>query len=244
MPLALALELVLNEYGIFDVDTFVAVLQSPHHVSQMANLIDNSRVLIDATAGTAHVSMQTEPATATVGTTMDSIVDVREAGSMATFSPVTGARMVTSEVQCSPSRPQMVQRAVQATTPVPPRVVTRDASVATITWQEHKSRVLSELRADAREDVLEEFEPTLERAVVAAEVQAERAAAKLREAGELKESVRAGFEKQARMAAAALADRRAAAQDREAAVRYRSHNEGVVEQLRARLKAVGDWSDA
>ena len=72
-------------------------------------------------------------------------------------------------------------------------------------------------------------------------MQAERAAAQLREAGELKESVRAGFEKQARMAAAALADRRAAAQDREAAVRDRSHNEGVVEQLRARLKAVGCW---
>ena len=36
---------------------------------------------------------------------------------------------------------------------------------------------------------------------------------------QVSKAVRAGFEKQARMAAAALADRRAAAQDREAAVR-------------------------
>ena len=53
---------------------------------------------------------------------------------------------------------QMVQRAVQATTPDSVRVVTRDASVATLSWQELKSEVLPELRACAREDVLEEFE--------------------------------------------------------------------------------------
>ena len=48
---------------------------------------------------------------ATVGTTMESVVNVREVGSMATFSPTTGARMVSMEVQCSPARPpQMVER--------------------------------------------------------------------------------------------------------------------------------------
>lgn len=57
-------------------------------------------------------------------------------------------------------------------------------------------------------------------------------------------SVRAGFEKQAREAAAALADRRAAAEERAAAVMDRSHNEGVVELLRARVKALEDWSEA
>ena len=79
---------------------------------------------------------------------------------------------------------------------------------------------------------------------VAAEVQATRAAAKLKAAGELKESVCAGFENQARTAAATAADRRAAAEDRIAAARDRAHNEGVVELLRARLKKVGDWSEA
>ena len=93
MPLASALELVLNDYDIYDVDDLVAILRSPHDASQVADLIDGSRALIDATAGTAHVNVQTECATATVGTTMDSVISVREVGSMATFSPTTGARM-------------------------------------------------------------------------------------------------------------------------------------------------------
>ena len=83
----------------------------------------------------ADASVQTEQATAMVGTTMDSIVNVREVRSMATFSAVTGARMVSSEVQCNPSQPQMVQRAVQATTAC---VATRNAASDTISWQELK----------------------------------------------------------------------------------------------------------
>ena len=209
----------------------------------MAELLesDMTKVAVGAAVVVADASVQTETATATVGTTMYSIVNVREVSSLATYSPATHARMVSSEVQCSPSQPQMVQRAVQATTA---RVATRNAASDTISWQEVKRHAMMDMRADAREEVLEEFEPALERAVVAAEVQATRAAAKLEEARELKEAVRAGFEKQARMAAAASADRRAAAEDRAAAVRDRSHNEGVIELLRARLEALGDWSEA
>ena len=76
----------------------------------------------------------------------------------------------------------------------------------------------------------------------AVRVQAARAAAKLEAAHE--EAVRAGFECQAREAAAAAADRRAAAEDRKMTARDRACNEGVVELLQARLKAVGDWSEA
>ena len=112
MPLASALELVLNQYDIYDIDDLLAILRSSDDARQVADLIDRSRALIDATAGTAHVNVQTEPATATVGTTMESVVNVREVGSMATFSLVTGARMVSAEVQCSP---RMVEHAVQAT---------------------------------------------------------------------------------------------------------------------------------
>ena len=54
MPLASALELVLRHYDIYDVDDLVAILRSPHAASQVADLIDGSRVLIDATAGKAH----------------------------------------------------------------------------------------------------------------------------------------------------------------------------------------------
>ena len=211
MPLASALELVLNEYDVFDVDTLLVMLRSPHNIAQIADLIDQNRKLIDETAHTAHVSVQTETATATVGTTMHSIVNVREVCSMATFSSRTQARMVSSEVQCSPSQPQMVQRAVQVT---PARVATRNAASGTTSWHELKQNTMERMRANAREEVLEEFEPALERVVVAAEVQVTRAAAKLEEARELKEAVRAGFESKAREAAAAAADRRAAAEDR------------------------------
>ena len=75
-------------------------------------------------------------------------------------------------------------------------------------------------------------------------VQATRAAKELEEARKLKEAVRAGLESQARVAAAAAADRRAAVVDRKMAAIDRAHNEGVIELLRARVKAVGDWSDA
>ena len=95
MPLASALELVLNKYDIFYVDTLLVMLRSPHNIAQIADLIDNSRKLIDATAHAAHVSMQTETAIATVGTTMHSNVNVREVCSLATFSySYTQARMV------------------------------------------------------------------------------------------------------------------------------------------------------
>ena len=68
---------------------------------------------------------------ATVGTTMESVVNVREVGSMATFSPTTGARMVSMEVQCSPARPpQMVERAVQVKAPAV-RHASVSASVST-----------------------------------------------------------------------------------------------------------------
>ena len=238
---AYELGLSLDVCGILSIEDLLRHLRDDPRA--LAELLDSdmTKAAVAAAVAMADASVQTEPATATVATTMDSIVNVREVSSMASFSAVTGARMVSSEVQCNPSQPQMVQRAVQATMVC---VATRNAASNTISWQELKQRAMMEMRANAREEVLEEFEPALERAVVAAEVQATRAAAKLKAAGELKDSVRAGFENQARTAAAAAADRRAAAEDRIAAARDRAHNEGVVELLRARLKKVGDWSEA
>ena len=120
IPLVSALQLVLGHYDIYDVDTLVAILRSPHDASQVADLIDGSRALIDATAGTAHISVQAEPTTATVGMATEHGVATRDVAFMATFS-TTGARMVSSQVQCNV---RMVQREVQAT-----RVV-RDASAS------------------------------------------------------------------------------------------------------------------
>ena len=120
IPLVSALQLVQGHYDIYDVDTLVAILRSPHDASQVADLIDGSRALIDATAGTAHIRVQAEPTTATVGMATEHGVATRDVASMATFS-TTGARMVSSQVQCNV---RMVQREVQAT-----RVV-RDASAS------------------------------------------------------------------------------------------------------------------
>ena len=47
MTLAAALELVLNHYDIYDIDDLVAILRSPDDASQVADLIDGSRALID-----------------------------------------------------------------------------------------------------------------------------------------------------------------------------------------------------
>ena len=194
MTLAAALELVLNQYDIFDVDDLVAILRSPVDASQVADLINESREQIDATAHTAHVSVQTETATA-VGTTMDSIVNVREVSSLATFSSTTHARMVQCAVQCSPSQPQMVPRAVQVT---PARVATRNAASGTFSWHEVKQHTMAEMRASAREQVLKEFEPALERAVVAAEgLRAQRQSSK-RLASSRKQCVQALRAKQER----------------------------------------------
>ena len=38
MPLASALELVLNKYDVFDVDTLLVMLRSPHNIAQIADL--------------------------------------------------------------------------------------------------------------------------------------------------------------------------------------------------------------
>ena len=119
--------------------------------TQVADLVNDSRALIDATAQTANVTVQTDMATATVGTTMDSIVNVREVSSLATFSPVTQARMVSTEVQCSSSRPHTMQRAVQAT---PARVATRNAASGTISCHKLKQETMTDMRANTREKVL------------------------------------------------------------------------------------------
>ena len=47
MPLAAALELVLNQYDIYDINDLVAILRSPVDSSQVADLIDESRALLD-----------------------------------------------------------------------------------------------------------------------------------------------------------------------------------------------------
>ena len=53
MPLASAVQLILNQYDVYDVDTLLVMLRSPLDIAQIADLIDNSRELIDATAHTA-----------------------------------------------------------------------------------------------------------------------------------------------------------------------------------------------
>ena len=56
MPLASAVQLILNQYDVYDVDTLLVMLRSPLDIAQIADLIDNSRELIDATAHIQHTS--------------------------------------------------------------------------------------------------------------------------------------------------------------------------------------------
>ena len=132
MPFASALELVLNQYDIYDIDDLLAILRSSDDARQVADLIDRSRALIDATAGTAHVNVQTEPATATVGTTMESVVNVREVGSMATFSlelgwsaPRCSAAHEWLSMPCKPHALRvMLQPAQRSAQQMPARAIT------------------------------------------------------------------------------------------------------------------------
>ena len=89
---------------------------------------DACRAAVEAAAA-AQVARDSAPArtVATVGTMTDAVA-TRDVGSLATFSLATGARMVSSEVQCSV---RMVQRAMQATRDV------SDASVgATVSTED------------------------------------------------------------------------------------------------------------
>ena len=144
---AYELGLALDNCGILSITDLLEHLRGGP--LDLAELLESDATKAAVAAAVVMASVQTETATATVGTTMDSIVNVREVGSVATFSTVTPARMVNFEVQCSPSPPLTVQRAVQAT---PARVVTRNAASCTISWHKLEQNAMTEMRANAREE--------------------------------------------------------------------------------------------
>ena len=122
---------------------------------------------------------------------------------------------------------------------------TRHAAASTVSWQSLKNDTKMLLQAAAREHVLAAYMPRFEAAVAAVEAKAEHAASMLADAREIKRGVRAGFERQAQTAAAALADRKAAAEDRAAAEKTKTEHEALIALLRSRLKQekrVGSWS--
>ena len=128
------LDLVLKGCGVWTRGDFAAIINDNDGLESFVD--ECRRAVAHAVVPPACIdaSVQTETATATVGTTMDSFVNVREVGSMATFSPVTAARMVSAEVQCSP---RMVQHAVQATR------AARDASTSALVSTAMPARVIT-----------------------------------------------------------------------------------------------------
>ena len=229
------LDNVLEQCGVWSRDSLTKILNDDDGVNLFIESCRVAAAQAVVPPPCADIAVQTEIETATVGTTMERGVATHDVASSATFSLTTGARMVSMEVQCSP--PQMVQRAVQV---VPAHVATRTRDAAVdggVSWEDLKKAAMEVAQAKAREDVLREFEPSLERAVVAVEVKAEHAATMLSEAHEIKRCVNAGFENEARAAAAAAADRCAAAEDRAAAARDRDEHVGTIELLRSRLRA-------
>lgn len=246
--LASLLDLLLSEFDICDLTTFVAALRTD--ARRLADYLDSDVCQAAARAPlprvrTTNAAVQTEIETATVGTATEHGVTTHDVASLATYSLTTGARMVSMEAQCSPP-PQMIQRAVQV---APARVATRDAAVSGGTdWETLKQAAMEIARAKVREEVQKEMEADLERAAqraATAEVQAQRAATMLAEAHEIKRGMRAAFENQAKTAAAVAADRRAAAEDRAAAARDREEHTAMIELLRSRLwaeKHGASWS--
>lgn len=248
--LASLLDLLLSEFDICDLTTFVAALLRTD-ARRLADYLDSdvcqaaARAPLPLPTRTTNTTVQTEIETATVGTTTAHGVTTHDVASLATYSLTTGARMVSTEAQCSPP-PQMIQRAVQV---APARVATRDAAVSGGTdWETLKQAAMEIARAKVREEVQKEMEADLERAAqraATAEVQAQRAATMLAEAHEIKRGMRAAFENQAKTAAAVAADRRAAAEDRAAAARDREEHTAMIELLRSRLwaeKHGASWS--
>ena len=97
MPLVKALELAVNQYAIFDVDSFVAVLRSPHFSSQLADLIDSRRALIEATAGTANAEVQADIVDA-ADADVEPVVEVAVAETMVAEAFQIGDERVAREV--------------------------------------------------------------------------------------------------------------------------------------------------
>ena len=125
------------------------------------------------------------------------------------------------------------------------RAATRHAATSTISWQSLNIDMAVQLETATRESILKAYMPSLERAVAAVEAKAAYAASVLADAREIKRGVRAGFERQARTAAATVADRKAAAEDRAAAEKARTEHVALIALLRSRLKEekrVGSWS--
>ena len=95
---AYELGLALDVCAIYSIADLIKHLRDEPRA--LAELLESDMTKADVAAAVvvADASVQTETATATVGTTMASVVNVREVSSLATFSTTTQARMVSSEV--------------------------------------------------------------------------------------------------------------------------------------------------
>ena len=231
------LDNVLEQCGVWSRDALTKILNDDDGVNLFIESCRVAAAQAVVPPPCVDIAVQTEIETATVGTTTERGVATHDVASSATFSLTTGARMVSMEVQCSP--PQMVQRAVQV---VPAHVATRTRDAAVdggVSWEDLKKAAMEVAQAKAREDVLREFEPSLERAVVAVEVKAEHAATMLAEAHEIKRCVNAGFENDQRSKGSSSSSSRQMRSSRGqgAAARDRDEHVGTIELLRFRLRA-------
>ena len=103
-PLAAALEMAFEVFGIYDAAAFIDVLRDAPELLADFLETDNCKALLAATAGNPErdVGTQTESAAGEASTTMDSVVATAEVGSQATYSLQSGVRHVSQQVQCSP----------------------------------------------------------------------------------------------------------------------------------------------
>lgn len=114
MPLATALELVLNEYGIYDAQNFIDVMrETPQQLADFLERDDN-RALLAASAGTAHVKTQTDTADADV----EPMVEAGVAEAMVAEAIQIGDELVAREVAARHAAEERAVHAEQRTTSV------------------------------------------------------------------------------------------------------------------------------
>lgn len=215
MLLVSALELVLNRYDIYEVDSLVAILRSPHDCRQVADLIESSRALIDATAGAAEVSTQTE-ATLTQAEAPAAAADRRQLEAALAHQPVKLSVQILPHLhraRCMNARtqtPALMKTQVSVASQVP----SSEVAAAAAKQQRHDKQLQA---LSARQKARDELVPVLERAITAAEEAERRASEKQADVRRSWDCMRLMAERRAREAAAATADRRAAAEERAAA---------------------------
>ena len=108
--------------------------------------------------------------------------------------------------------------------------------------EQMEERITLEMLPIVRKKVQAELQPSLDRTVAAIKARSENARTMMDKACKINDAARAGFERQAQTAAAVAADRKSAAEDREAAEKARAEYEETIKMLQQELADIRSWA--